>query len=230
LFRLTPQGGWARHGRARQGLARQGVARQGMAGRGWAWQGKLIMGENKMELAVIKNNTQARWKPLYNAVIESKPDTMFTFAKLQSIIGIDIRKDRSIIYDCNRELLKEGKNILVNVYRQGYKISCNTQQIAHATGRKKKANNQLKLCKTELGGINEKSLSPDQRVNFMHFRNHVNLMLNVMESKAESNLEQSRIVEEQSRVAVKNQEASLVAIREMKAKLADLELSMSANN
>jgi len=160
-----------------------------------------------------------QWKALYKVVKESAVGDMFAWDSIKSIIGFDVRNDRNIIYTVNRQLIKENKNILVNVWMEGYKISCNDIQIIHAAGHKKKAGNQLKFCKTELGGLDIKNLTAEQKKDMVHLMNRVTSGLNVIEGKAISGLKKSK-------EAIARQEESLLAIKKMKEELAGLEAKL----
>lgn len=109
------------------------------------------------------------WLLLFEAVVDSDIEAVYTFENLSDIIGANILQNRVSLYKANKYLLKERKRMLVSVPSVGYKLVDGMKQFSHAKGRHKKASYQIVLANTEATNLNVSAMTSQQKEEWQSF-------------------------------------------------------------
>lgn len=164
---------------------------------------------------------KAQWEYLFDAVKDFPYGEQFSFGRLQSLSGFDVRKSTSLIPKTNRELLKQGfKKELINVRNYGYKIGEPREQLAHGAKRKTRAGRQLKKGLLELNGLDHQQLSPEERTRAIHLVNHMATSLGTVQSKQKTVLKKVK-------ETVKVQEDTIQQVNNMLSELSSLKAQLT---
>jgi len=141
----------------------------------------------------------------------------FSYEQLKSMSGFDFRVNsgRQIVYGVNKLLLKRDFKYLINVRNYGYKIAMPSEQIAHASERKKSGIRDFVKGGRELEGLNKKKITPEEKIKAAHLLNSLNASLHIARKRNIEGIKKALKAIEVQKKAVEAQEETGIEIKKM---------------
>lgn len=162
------------------------------------------------------------WQILYEATKDLDIGYFLSWEKLHSLTGFDIEhKDRGLVYQTNKHLLKNHQKMLLNKRKQGYIIAEAKEQLSHGMGRRNRGRRQFDKGVLELNYCNTNRLSPEEKTMRIHFINHLQSLIKVARKR---NFE----AVQKGKAAVKAQESSLSKIDLMMGELTEMKKGLKS--
>ena len=112
------------------------------------------------------------WEMIYNQIKDKQVGEILTYHELSTIIGEDIRENRSAVYKARKQFL-ENENKFLDIERNvGYRVVEGMDIMKHAKSRQLIAKHQVVAADFETANINVKTLTPEEKKKLQDFMVH----------------------------------------------------------